>query len=307
LISTFLSIIPGTLHTGEYGCSIIVVAAKAKVSGVKMKSKTKKCTKVESLEEFLKKIEDINEDIATISGNVDKLKTVNSKIINEPSQVERKKLVTVQEDIIQRNKSVGKKLQKVIKEEKKKLASIPNDLRSSDFTIKDTQLKNSSKRFFDLWTQYNNIQLDYREKNKSKLLRLLTSGNSTLSPEEIEEKLDNGDVSVFSAIIKETNQAKEDLKMLENRHLEIMKLEKGISEINDMFIELSHLISEQGETIDRIEDHVNNAAAEVESARGQLKEAEKKQKSARRMKFILAGILAGVAIIVVIILAILLG
>ena len=51
--------------------------------------------------------------------------------------------------------------------------------------------------------------------------------------------------------------------MLENRHLEIMKLEKGISEINDMFIELSHLVSEQGETIDRIEDYVNNAAAEV--------------------------------------------
>jgi len=272
-----------------------------------MKSKTKKCTKVETLEEFLKKIEDINEDIAAVSENVDKLKTVNSKIINEPSQIERKKLVSVQEEIIQRNKSVGKKLQKVIKEEKQKLASIPKDLRSSDFTIKDTQLKNSSKRFFDLWTQYNNIQLDYREKNKSKLLRLLTSGNSTLSPEEIEEKLDNGDVSVFSAIIKETNQAKEDLKMLENRHLEIMKLEKGISEINDMFIELSHLVSEQGETIDRIEDYVNNAAAEVESARGQLKEAEKKQKSARRMKFILAGILAGLAIITVIILAILLG
>ena len=127
-----------------------------------MKSKTKKCTKVETLEEFLKKIEDINEDIAAVSGNVDKLKTVNSKIINEPSQIERKKLVSVQEEIIQRNKSVGKKLQKVIKEEKQKLASIPKDLRSSDFTIKDTQLKNSSKRFFDLWTQYNNIQLDYR-------------------------------------------------------------------------------------------------------------------------------------------------
>ena len=127
-----------------------------------MKSKTKKCTKVETLEEFLKKIEDINEDIAAVSENVDKLKTVNSKIINEPSQIERKKLVSVQEEIIQRNKSVGKKLQKVIKEEKQKLASIPKDLRSSDFTIKDTQLKNSSKRFFDLWTQYNNIQLDYR-------------------------------------------------------------------------------------------------------------------------------------------------
>jgi len=83
-----------------------------------MKSKTKKCTKVETLEEFLKKIEDINEDIAAVSGNVDKLKTVNSKIINEPSQIERKKLVSVQEEIIQRNKSVGKKLQKVIKEEK---------------------------------------------------------------------------------------------------------------------------------------------------------------------------------------------
>lgn len=46
------------------------------------------------------------------------------------------------------------------------------------------------------------------------------------------------------------------------------------------------------------------AAQQVESGRDQLQQAEKHQKSARRMKFILAAILAGVATVLIILLAI---
>ena len=54
----------------------------------------------------------------------------------------------------------------------------------------------------------------------------------------------------------------------------------------------------------RIETHVTAAAQQVESGRDQLHQAEKHQNSARRMKFILAAILAGVATVLIILLAI---
>ena len=54
----------------------------------------------------------------------------------------------------------------------------------------------------------------------------------------------------------------------------------------------------------RIETHVTAAAQQVESGRDQLQKAEKHKKSARRMKFILAAILAGVATVLIILLAI---
>lgn len=272
-----------------------------------MKMRGKATKKVqESLEDFLTKIEELNEGIATVTENVNSLKAVNNKIINEPSSTERQKLVSVQEKLIHDNKVVGRRLQKMIKEEKQRLANTVPEHQTSEHNIKKTQLQTASQRFLDIWTQYNNHQLEFRSKNKKALLRNLKiiSPGSQMTEEELEEKLDNGDVSVLSSIIRESNQAKEDLKRIENRHAEIVKLEKGITEIHEMFLDLSNLVEMQGEMVDRVEMNIMDAAGQVESGRQQLQEAERKQKSARRKKFILAAILAGVALIVILVLLI---
>jgi len=270
-----------------------------------MKMKSKK-SKDETLEDFLGRIEELNDGITAITENVNKLKTLNNRILNEPSQTERQKQVGEQGTIIQENKSLSRKLQKSLKEERKKLSSTPEEYRSNEFTIKKTQLQTVSQRFLDIWTEYNNLQVEFRGKNKKALLRNLkiVDPTSSITVEEIEDKLDRGDVTVLSSIIKETSQAKEDLKMIENRHAEFVKLEKGITEIHEMFMDLSHMVLEQGEAIDRIETHVSAAAQQVESGRDQLQKAEKHKKSARRLKFILAAIGAGVAVILIILLAI---
>merc|ERR1712110_1266110 len=74
----------------------------------KMKMKSKK-SKDETLEDFLARIEELNEGIAAITENVNKLKTLNNKILNEPSQTERQKQVGEQGALIQENKSLSKK------------------------------------------------------------------------------------------------------------------------------------------------------------------------------------------------------
>ena len=205
------------------------------------------------MEDFLGRIEELNEGIAAITENVNKLKTLNNKILNEPSQTERQKQVGEQGSLIHENKTLSKKLQKSLKEEKKKLASTPAESRSNEFSIKKTQVQTVSQRFLDIWTEYNNLQVEFRGKNKKALLRNLriVDPNSSITLDEIEEKLDRGDVTVLSSIIKETSQAKEDLKMIENRHAEFVKLEKGITEIHEMFMDLTHMVEEQGEMIDR--------------------------------------------------------
>merc|ERR1711902_177731 len=151
-----------------------------------------------------------------------KLKTLNNRILNEPSQTERQKQVGEQGTIIQENKLLSRKLQKSLKEERKKLSSTPEESRSNEFNIKKTQLQTVSQRFLDIWTEYNNLQVEFRGKNKKALLRNLkiVDPNSSITVEEIEEKL-----------------------------------EKGITEIHEMFMDLSYMVSEQGETIDRIETH----------------------------------------------------
>jgi len=270
---------------------------------VTMKMKSSK-TK-ETLEDFLSRVEEMNTGIANITENTDKLKAIQKKILSEPSQQERQKLMSTQNDLIHDNKIVGRKIQKQIKDEQQKLSRLSREESAlNDINIRNTQIQSLGKRFLDIWTEYNNSQIEFREKNKKALLRniKITDPNSNITVEEIEEKLDAGDVTVLSSIIKESAQAKEDLKMLENRHAEMLKLEKGITEIHEMFLDLSNMVNIQGEAVDRIETRVGDAQMNVEEGREQLKQAKKKQKAARRKKFILAGIIAGVSLVVLLIL-----
>jgi len=267
---------------------------------MKMKSNKTK----ETLDVFLTRVEELNSGIANITENAEKLKTIQKKVLGEPSQQERQKLLSTQNDLVHENKVVGRKIQKQIKEEQQKLSKMARDDAMNDINIRNTQIQSLAKRFLDIWSQYNNNQMEFREKNKKALIRniKITDPNSNISVEEIEEKLDAGDVTVLSSIIKESSQAKEDMKMLENRHAEMIKLEKGITEIHEMYLDLSNMVNMQGEAVDRIEDSVGEAQMHVEEGREQLKQAKKKQKSARRKKFILAGIIAGVSLVVLLIL-----
>ena len=134
----------------------------------------------------------------------------------------------------------------------------------------------SSKRFLDIWTDYNNTQLEFRDKNKKVLIRniKIIDPSSNITNEEIEEKLEAGDLTVLSSIVKETAQAKEDLKQLEGRHSELIKLEKGITEVHEMFLDLSAMLEVQGEAVTRIGNHVEAAAESAAQARTQLHQVE---------------------------------
>jgi len=126
--------------------------------------------------------------------------------------------------------------------------------------------------------------------------------NNSLTTEEIEEKIDNGDVSVFSsAILQETAAAKEQLKAIENRHADFLKLEASIREVHSMFIDCNNLVQMQGEMVTRIEDHVNSAAIDVERGREDLRKADSFKKAAMKKKFICLGLLVVAVIIILLV------
>jgi t-SNARE complex subunit (syntaxin) len=53
------------------------------------------------------------------------------------------------------------------------------------------------------------------------------------------------DITLFSQIITDTQQAKQSLKDIEARHNDIMKLEKSIKELHDMFMDMAMLVESQ--------------------------------------------------------------
>ncbi|XP_042817593.1 syntaxin-2 isoform X2 [Panthera tigris] len=108
------------------------------------------------------------------------------------------------------------------------------------------------------------------------------SGRTT-TDEELEEMLESGSPSVFTAdIISDSQITRQALNEIESRHKDIMKLETSIRELHEMFTDMAMFVETQGEMINNIEKNVMNAADYVEHAKEETKKAIKYHSKARR-------------------------
>ncbi|XP_072170384.1 syntaxin-12-like isoform X1 [Diadema setosum] len=97
-----------------------------------------------------------------------------------------------------------------------------------------------------------------------------------------------------------------DLTLIQEREEQIRQIEASMLDVNEIFRDLSMMVSEQGEMIDSIEANVDRAGDNVEEGAKQLATASRYQKKARKKMFCIFCILAVVAIVIVIALVVLL-
>lgn len=168
---------------------------------------------------------------------------------------------------------------------------------SATYRMKHTQHLVLSKRFVDVMFLLNKIQDNHREKCKERIKLQFKITGEVKTDEEIEEMLESGNLTVFIDLA-ETQRAKDALADVEARHSDILKLEKSIRELHEMFIDVSVLVENQGEMINNIENYVQRGAEYAEKARIQLKAAREHQKSLRKKKIIIAIIVIVVVAVV---------
>ncbi|VDP72928.1 unnamed protein product [Echinostoma caproni] len=145
---------------------------------------------------------------------------------------------------------------------------------------------------------YNEIQLQYREKCKDRIRRKLNV------EQELEDMLEKKNPEIFTqAIMADTEAAKRSLSDIEARHADIIRLEKSIEELRDLFMAVSLMVDQQSELIDRVEYNVNKAADCVVQAKGKLANAVQQNKKGRRRKIICIIILVVLAFLAIITIA----
>ncbi len=78
-------------------------------------------------------------------------------------------------------------------------------------------------------------------------------------------------------------EAKRALQDIQDRHADIVKIEKSVIELQQLFMDMSVLVAAQGEMLDHVEIQVNNAVADTEKGVDALKDAVKYQKRSRKV------------------------
>ena len=99
--------------------------------------------------------------------------------------------------------------------------------------MRKTQVAAQSRRFYNIWNEYNSNQVEYRDKSKNLLIRRCKITNANYKDEDIEKMLDEGNTAVFAkSILDEERLARQQLTELQDRHDEFIRLEKSIREVN---------------------------------------------------------------------------
>ncbi|XP_040576807.1 syntaxin-1A isoform X2 [Lepeophtheirus salmonis] len=251
-----------------------------------MISLKEKKNKGPTYDEMCNSFTDISTDIDKLKSLVQDIHKIQGTLLNSARKDDN--LESSMNTKMQEAKKLGNTIRPALEQHKKAMSEEEENEDTMVSRMRKTLFVAQSKRFYDVWVTYNAQQVEYRDKNKTLLVRRCKIVNSGYDDEAIETMLDEGKTGVFAtAILDQEKLARRQLIELQDRHDEFIKLEASIREVRDMFMDIANLISSQGETIDNIYTHVMSAETNVEAGKKQLSSAETYAKKARRKKFCL--------------------
>ncbi|KAG6800181.1 syntaxin-1A [Apis mellifera caucasica] len=260
------------------------------------------------LKEVLDKVEGIRDLIQLIAENTAIVRNLHNNVLSYTNKDIQKELENRMYTISQTSFRIQQKLREMSKE------VVPiDDLTITSaregpihIRIKALQYTTMLKLFSQIMEEYNNSMLRYNEKCRLLLHQQKLLIRKHITSEELEKLLDVQENNIFvDNILEDSKLAKQQLSDIQNRHNEIIKIEKSLAEVRDMFTEMAFLIEKQGEQINNVEYFAGKTADNIDSGRIDLKKAEKKNQRYRKRKIKL-GIIISIIIIIFLIIIILL-
>ncbi|WLF79594.1 Plasma membrane t-SNARE, secretory vesicle fusion [Lodderomyces elongisporus] len=176
---------------------------------------------------------------------------------------------------------------------------------SKDQTKVD-QAETSRKRFLDLIQDYRLIEAKNKEQSKEQSARQYQIIKPDATQEEINAVVEDGGTQYFQQALLQSNRRGEARSVLDEvqvRHRELLKLEKTMAELTQLFHDMEELVIEQDQPIQQIEEQVATAQHDIEQGVGHTDKAVTSARSARKKKLWCLAIVIICIIIVVVIIA----
>lgn len=190
---------------------------------------------------------------------------------------------------------------------KNRIKNVQTQAVTSRDQAKLDQAETARKRFLDLINEYRIVESNSREQTRQQSERQYKIIKPDATPQEIKAAVEDGDSSqYFQQALMQSNrrgEARTVLNEVQARHRELLKLEKTMAELTQLFHDMEELVIEQDQAIQQIDEQVGNAQHDIEQGVGHTNKAVKSAKAARKKRKWCAFII----FIIVVILALILG
>ncbi|KAJ3158508.1 Plasma membrane t-SNARE, secretory vesicle fusion [Geranomyces michiganensis] len=233
-----------------------------------------------TLDQFLHQAENIQRGIAEISRNTAQLKGLHQKALFDTGA----QLASANE--IDRLTSATSTLINRTRTQIKALSSLPVSSRSDA----DVHLQNQQSLAAKLMAtarEFSAVQTEARNAYRGQMSRQYAIARPGATREEIENAVDHTDGPVFqqellSSRVGEQGRA---LRAVQSRHEELVKIEKSINELFELFQEMQALLDTQQIQINTIGEHIDETDKNIDGASKQMTKAIRSAKSRRKLKW----------------------
>jgi len=244
---------------------------------------------------YMKKFDPIKELIERIrrnNGEIDKLRVKDRTTANEKG---RKEIMSELDAIMKSTTKAGQECKAYLDHIKAENAKYNQENKdSAKSQMRENMYQTYIRRFHSVMNDYNQASYEFKKNLQERTKRQLKIVDEKLTDEEAEALVDSGQAQevIKQALISEN--LLDAVAEVEERHVEILKLERQVQEVFELFKDLATLVDLQQESLDVIDSRIQNSKAYIAKGEQELVKAEASQKSARSKRCCLFIILIGI-------------
>jgi len=256
----------------------------------------------ESMSDFYDEIASIQGGLKQFTENISRISELHSRSITLTDEAAGQRNTAELEDLVADTSALSDTLKRRIKALERQRAS------GRDGQTRKQQTGLVKSKFMEVIQNYQTVEQQHRQKYKQRLERQYKIVKPDATPEEVRAVVedDNGG-QIFSQALLSTNrygESKAAYREVQERHKDIQKIERTLTELAQLFNDMSILVEQQDETLDVIEETAAHVEKDTEVGLGYTAKAVESGRSARKKRWICFGLFVLLLIIAAIIIAV---
>jgi len=266
-----------------------------------------------SVQEADEMIPDFQKKIQSLQYCLNKVKENNTKIV----QLKEKHIKAT---LSEQEKGFSGELDRLIDENARLCSTVKQDIETlekdvqkskqvepdePETRIKDISCRSLKAKFVDILRESQTNQVEYKTAVKQKLERQVKIMDPSLNAAQVEEICNDpegaGNLMASKLIGTGHLKLRNAVADIKDKHKDILKLQRSVETIHQMFVDMAMMVQAQGEMLDNIELNVQEAHNYVKKANVQLAKAKKSHMTAKKWKCCI--LLSLIIVVVIIVLA----
>lgn len=256
------------------------------------------------MREFFEEVKEINGVLSKGRANVKSMAELLNIALQATTQEQQKKasdsLNAIVEDTNEKVLTVKNHLEELKRKNEEEGEDEMSAEQAKEREIKSNMRNQLAKKHSQLLIDFQTAQQAYKEDLNKRYTREVQMVFPEWEPEKVKDHIDRGGESLSLMVAKKMAGTHcdllDELNRIQDKHQDVLRLERSMQDLAQMFQEMAVLVDSQGEMLDAIEHHVHKAKSYTEKAEANLITTRKTQHKNQKMMCCLAAVMLIIAL-----------